>query len=184
MTQVNRNLLVLCLIVLVAIKFLFLPWLEYLEDQKQELQTLSKKLTRSEALLLVQDDVIANEKHLTSATQALLEAIPVTQDAAAYRVEFQQQLQSTIENHGVQLILFEWLSDSDMSTLSVMRARLSIRLKGNVSDVARAHVALERQMPFVRIRDLKATWQGNLQTGQEIEFAAIVDLDYVLEPQS
>ena len=168
---------------LIAIKFLILPWLEYLESQKQELQTLTKKLTRSEALLIVKEQVVANEQAIRQMSKDLLQGVAVTKDAASYRVEFQQQLQSTVESYGVQLVLFEWLSDEDLSTFSVTRARLSIRLKGSVGDVARANVAIERQMPHVQIKDLKATWQGELQASHQVELAALIDVDYIVEPQ-
>ena len=138
MAQTKKNLLVAVLAVLLAIKFVIQPWLTYLDEQKQELQTLTKKLNRSESLLLVETQVQANELKLQQASELLLQSVAKTTDATAYRIQFQQQLQSLMESYNVQLAFFEWLSDSNLNAFSVQRGRLSIRLKGNVADVAKA----------------------------------------------
>lgn len=183
MNQTKKNLLLAVLAILLAVKFVIQPWLEYLEEQKQELQTLTKKLNRSESLLLVQAEVEANEQRLQQVSDQLLQGVASASDAAAYRIQFQQQLQTMMESHNVQLVLFEWLSDAELHSFSVSRGRLSLRLKGNLADVAKAHLAIEVQLPYVHIRDLKANWQGPLQPGQVIELAALAEVDYKVEQQ-
>ncbi len=181
MDNTKKSILLGLLGLLLAIKFVIQPWLVYLDEQQQELQTLTKKLNKSEALLQVRSEVEANEKALKKQTQQLLQTIALTKDAAAYRIEFQQQLQMMLESYQVQLVLFEWLSDSELNAFSASRGRVSMRLKGSVADIARSHVAIEQQMKNVTFSDLKASWQGPLQPGQTVEMAVLIEVDYRVE---
>jgi hypothetical protein len=183
MDNAKKNMLLAVLGLLLAIKFVVQPWLAYLDEQQQELQTLTKKLNRSEALLQVQAEVEANEQALKEQTQQLLQTIALAKDAAAYRIEFQQQLQMMLESYQVQLVLFEWLSDSELNAFSASRGRVSLRLKGSVADIARSHVAMEQQMKHITFSDLKASWQGPLQPGHVVEMAVLIEVDYRVDTE-
>lgn len=178
MDSKNKNMLLALLGLLLAMKFLFVPWLDYLEEQRLELATLTKKLTRSEALLQVADQVQSNQQTITRASETLLATLAATPDAAAYRIAFQQQLQTTAESMAVQLVLFDWVSDIDLQGFNAHRGRVSVRVSGELVNLARLHLALEQRMPHLHIRELKIATPSSLQLGDRVEMAGIIDVDY------
>jgi hypothetical protein len=177
----NKNLIWL-LAFLLALRFVVVPWLEWQDEQFVRLQTLAKRLDRSEALLTAKEQVISQAAQADSVADELMQGLAVVPAAAEYKISFQQQLQQQLESAQVQLLLFEWNSDRSLSVFDLQRGRINLRLKGTYPNLLKVHAQLEQGFPGIQIRELRAGWSEALRASSEIELQLVVDLDYRVAP--
>lgn len=173
----NKKLIVL-LAVLLLLRFVFVPWFEWQDEQFGRLQTLDKRLERSEALLSLKEQVSTQAAQVNTASEQLLAGLVISATPAEYKIAFQQALQQQLDSVQVRLQLFEWNSDRALEAFNVQRGRINLRLQGAYPNLLRAHAQLELQFPGVQIRELRATWPGALSAAAEVELQLVIDLDY------
>ncbi len=173
----NKSLIWLLVLLLVA-RFVLVPWLEWQDEQLIELQTLNKRLDRSEALLNAKELVSSQAAQAETAVDTLLKGIAVTPAVAEYKISFQQLLQQQLESLQVQLLLFEWNSDRSLEVFDLQRGRINLRIKGAYPNLLRAHAQLEQNFSGLQIRELRASWSEALRASSEVELQLVIDLDY------
>jgi len=177
----NRNKFMLSVLaLLVFLRFVLVPWVEWQDEQNIQLQTLTKRLVRSESLLAARDEVIAQSSNAKQKSNELKLGLAVTSEAAQYRVEFQEHLQAKIDSINVQLSSFEWLSEQDTGAFSIKSGRVNIRLKGAIADIVQAHAMLEIDYPGLEIKELRGSWQGPFNQYSVVEMQFLIEVDYLV----
>lgn len=177
----NRNKLLLSILALLLfLRFVMVPWIEWQDEQSVQLQTLTKRLVRSESLLAVRGDVVNQFETAKQKAIELKQGLGETTDPTQYRVDFQEKLQAKLDATQVQLSSFEWLSDQDVGAFAIKRGRVNLRLKGALADIVQAHATLELDYPGLQIKDLRASWQGPLNEYSSVEMQLLIELDYLV----
>ncbi len=177
----RNKLLIFVLGLLLVVRFVLVPWLEWQDEQALKLQTLTKQLVRSEALLGAREEVLNQSTTATLRADELKTGLTKTSDPAQYRVEFQQELQSKLDNIKVQLSSFEWMNDQPLGVFALTRGRINLRLQGSLADIVQAHAMLELDYPGVQIRDLRASLQGSINTFSTVELQLMLEMDYLVQ---
>ncbi|MBU1311529.1 MAG: hypothetical protein KKE30_18560 [Gammaproteobacteria bacterium] len=177
----RNKLLIFVLGLLLVLRFVLVPWLDWQDEQATKLRTLTKQLVRSEALLEAREDVLKQSGNASQRAEVLKSGLIKTTDAAQYRIEFQQELQKKLDSMNVQLASFEWMSDQDLRVFSIQRGRINLRLQGKLADIVLAHGMLELDYPGLQIRDLRAIWQGPLNVYSVVELQMLSELDYLVQ---
>lgn len=174
----NKPLLIGIVLLLAALRFLIVPWMDYQDEQRQQLETLTKRLVRSEALLEFKEQLYQQKDKQDIVVAKFTGKLEQSASVQQYQLELQQRLQQLIENKNAKLELFDWLSDSDLKALNMHRARINLRFTGQLSDVIGIHLMIEQQFPFAQILDLNTSWIGNLGKGRNVTVTMLIEADY------
>ncbi len=174
----NKPLLIGIILLLAALRFLIVPWMDYQDEQKQQLETLTKRLVRSEALLEFKDQLYQQKDQQDIVVGQFTDQLEQSTSVQQYQLELQQRLQQLIETRNAKMELFDWLSDSDLKAFSMHRARINLRFTGQLSDVIALHLMIEQQYPHAQILDLNTSWTGDLTKGRNLNVTMLIEADY------
>lgn len=174
----NKPLMLGIVALLVFLRFVLVPWQAYQEELHQQLDALSKRLQRSEALLSQQQQLNESQAQLQQQLTTLLQPFPAVEAAAQYRLQLQQQLQQLAAEHQVSVTFFDWLSDTPLNVFNLQRARINLRLQGNAASVMAVHLLLEQRYTHFIIRDLRGSWRGAISPDSQVEFTLLIEADY------
>lgn len=176
--------LIAVVVLLVIIKFVLLPLQQKQQELHQQLDSLVKRVQRSEALVQEKDTLqkwaITQEQELTQ----LLQPFPVVDNAAQYRLTLQQQLQQLAVEHQVAVTFFDWLSDTTLNIFEMQRSRISLRVEGEAAAIMLWHAKLEQRFPQLVVRDVRATWPQQLTQNSRVEVNLLIEVDYQLKDES
>lgn len=165
---------------LAAVKFLFLPLQQLQQEQYQLLDSLTKRVQRSEALLSEQQALQQWASAQEHQLQQLLQPFNQVDNAAQYRLMLQQQLQQLASSYDVTITLFNWVSDTPLSVFNLHRGRVTLQLEGEAANIMQMHLQLEQRYPQFISKDLKANWRGELSNKSRIELQLLLEVDYLL----
>lgn len=177
----NKPLLLGIILLLAGLRFIIVPWMDYQDEQKQQLETLTKRLVRSEALVEFRTELTEQKQLQDTAVSKLLTGLQQSPSTEQYQLEFQQQMQQLLESNKVSLLLFDWLSDTDLKTFNVHRARINLRFEGTIADIVKTHLVLEQNYPSLLIRDLNTSWRGGLSKESRVTVTMMLESDYRVE---
>ena len=176
--QRNKIILLSLVVILMVIKFGLLPLQQARQDVHQQLIGLDKRLQRSQALLEQQDVLQQWQSNQQQQLQQLLQPFPQVTSAAQYRLELQQQLQQLAAANNVSVTFFDWLTDTPLGVFDLQRGRIALRLEGDAGSIMQLHLKLEQQFPHFLLRDIRASWRGELAPGIRIELSLLIEADY------
>lgn len=176
----NKAALIGLVLILVVIKFILLPLQQAQQNLHQELAGLNKRLHRSQALVEQKDMLQQWQSTQQQELQTLLQPFPEVTAAAKYRLTLQQQLQQVAAENQVSVTFFDWLTDTPLEVFDLHRGRISLRVEGNASNIMQLHLKLEQQFPHFSMRDIRATWRGELGRASRIELNLLIEVDYRL----
>lgn len=177
----NKPLLIALVALLAVVKFVLLPLQQQQQALYQQLESSTKRVQRSEALLAEKETLLQWQSRQQQELQQLLQPFPLVDSAAQYRLQLQQQLQQLAAANQVSVTFFDWLTDTPLQVFNLQRSRISWRVEGDASKVMQLHLQLEQQFPQFMLRDVKATWRGDLSHSSRIELNLLIEIDYKLQ---
>ena len=92
----NKPLLLTILAILVLARFVLVPLQQQQQAQYQQLDALTKRLQRSEALLQQKQKLALLQTEQQQYLNQLLQPFPVVANSSQYRLQLQQQLQKPL----------------------------------------------------------------------------------------
>jgi hypothetical protein len=168
----NKPLLLAVLAVLVLAKFVLLPLSEWQQQQLSELALLHNKLEKTKRLVLSKEELAAAFSAVEKPYKTLAEKVPQTSDKQKYRLEFQQQLESLLATHRVQVVSFAWQGDKPVAGADISEARIELRLRGMPADYVSAIADLQQQMPLFKTEDVYYTFTGSVAPTVQLDSRA------------
>ncbi|WP_258807320.1 hypothetical protein [Pseudidiomarina sp. CB1] len=166
---------------LAAIQFLVLPFIEFQNQQHDELALLQQRLTRSEQLLENSDALNKAWETVTANEAALLEAIPAASDKTMHRIAVQGEIQNIARANEITVDEFNWLTDARFVSDTVEVQRVKIRLQGSASQVAKTQVELTQKLPSIRFVDVNLTPYNTRSRGSAAAKEPQVRIELLLE---
>ena len=149
----NRWLLGIAL-VLAAIKFLLMPWLEHQAVAAERLAVLTQRLDRSTGVIQNRAAITQALGDLRAAVAAPRGRFPDAADASAFRLGAQQGVSAVVSQAGLSLKIFEWVVDGVAAAGGLEYSRARIQFEGGFKSVVDAEVRLETSFPNMAIREL------------------------------
>lgn len=146
--QLNKPFLLTLVAVLVTIKFLFIPWYQYQDEQIATLEVNSKKLGRALALQGQQQQLEQEVERLSSAVTAYEKLLPGGADKNAVSLAVQSQWQQVFEQHQVEVKLFNWAGQRQLEQSDYWQARVVIKLSAPLERTLQALAELEQKYPL------------------------------------
>jgi hypothetical protein len=138
-----------------VVRLVIVPWLNYQSDLIAELQTVSKRLDRSQKLLSAKEAISTHHQDAKSKLEALRRGFPSPESTGRFKVDIQQSILSTSTSSGVTLRSFDWVGEGDLpgSRLQFLVARMEIF--GNLSSLGRSQSLIESNYRNLNIREAR-----------------------------
>ena len=154
MSADRRRWLIGLLMVLLAIKFAVLPWIQSQEDARAQLDVLTKRLDRSTGVVLNRAAITESLSALEKANAADRTMFPESANVESFRLEAQQRVTALVQSQALQVEAFDWVLDElpTGSELGFVRGRIIVR--GDMRAVASLLGTLEGELPNMVVREV------------------------------
>lgn len=173
--QLNKPFLLTMVAVLVAIKFVFVPWYQYQDEQIATLEVNSKKLGRAMALQGQQQQLAQQVDRLSAALGAYENSLPKGSDKNAVSLAIQSQWQQVFEQHQVEVRLFNWAGERQLEQSAYWQARVVTKLSAPLEKTLLALAELEQKYPM-SIEESVLNNATGIQFQQNQELQLTIDL--------
>ncbi len=149
-TPQQKKTLIVILVVLAALRFMGVPFLDYQAQQITRLELTSQQLERASRLL---NSNIDDEKvqQLQTKLQEIENSYMVHTGTSEFRLIAQRQIQNMVGDYGVQIDLFDWLTQREVMANYLYTHQARIILQGNTENVVQAQLAMQEQIQGVKV---------------------------------
>lgn len=151
MTSTLQKRLLWILVALLAVKFLLLPWLDWQSERAQDLQMLSKRLSRSQEVIQNSATIAKSADVLDRELETIRARYPAAASSEEFRLQFQQDVSALVTEQGLRVSLFDWIVDESTDHPAILFSRARIVVPGGARQLAKLHGSLESRFPSIRV---------------------------------
>ena len=170
--------------VLVAIRFVLVPWLEWQNDRHDALVVLTKRLDRSVGVIENRAAIERSSKELSDARTKYRAFFREADSLEAFKLSAQQEISSVVSQMGLRVTLFDWVVDKFDDPPPVMRARARIQFAGPIPSLASVHGRLETQFPALVVREVRVDPQYPTSVPADTPGSMTLVMDLYFRPRS
>jgi len=173
-----RTLLVLAA-ALAALRFAVVPWMQQQVEQRQQLEVLTQRLDRSMAVVQNAAAMQAARGRVVETTEAARAPFPLVSDRDRFRLDAQRMLAGIAQRGGATVTLFDWVVDGEAPQAGMAYGRVNASLSGPLDRLVAIHGALEAEMPFAAVREVRVDLARGAMPGlgkDPATLALVVDL--------
>ncbi len=163
---------------LMAMRFVVVPWIATQADMHDRLFTVTRQLDRAEAIVTAGSDLQSHRDRMAAVVQELAARAPFARPGSEHRVQVQRDLRAVVESAGLQLKVFEWVLDDEPAATGLAFGRLRLQMEGTLRNLAEAHVGIEAGFPNVFVRDLNVNVRRGGQLADTANATMELDLYY------
>jgi hypothetical protein len=168
---------------LAVVRFVVVPWVETQNEQRQQLEMLTKRLDRSEGVLQNREAIVAARDALARQSEASFAAFPEAVADDDSRLAAQQRIAALASQAGLQVSLFDWLLDGDVEEAGLAYSRASIKVDGPLDRLILMHGDLESALPFAAIREFQLKLKSPASGPATDPASAVMVLDLFYRPK-
>jgi hypothetical protein len=181
MTNNRARALMFVAVALGTIQFLLLPWIQFRSELRDEVQALTKRLDRSEAVLNNKDEMQALSQKLQTTSGPILQLIPAPENEEAFRLAMQQRVSSMVGESGSTLSVFDWAFSGEIEGTDMRFVRSRITVAGDVASLAKLQALLDVRFPNAVIRDWSLIAEQEVARGQQFKasLSAVIDFHFI-----
>ncbi len=139
---------------LAVARFVVVPWIDAQNEQRQQLEVLTKRLDRSEGVAGNSAAILAARDALVKDSAATFGVFPDANDGDP-RLAAQRRVASLATQAGLKVTLFDWLLDGEVTEAGLAYSRANVRLEGPLDKMVLLHGELEGAMPFAAVREFR-----------------------------
>ena len=141
--------------VLAALRFAVVPWMQQQVEQRQQLEVLTKRLDRSVSVVQNAEAMQAARGKVVEVTEASRAPFPAVDSKDRFRLDTQRRLAGIAQRGGVEVTVFDWVVDGEAPQAGMAYGRVNARLSGPLDSLIAVHGAIEADMPFAAVREVK-----------------------------
>jgi hypothetical protein len=168
---------------LAVVRFAVVPWVQAQNEQRQQLELLTKRLDRSEGVIQNREAIVAARDALRQESEASFAAFPVAVGDDDSRLAAQQRITAMAAQAGLQVSLFDWLLDGEASEAGLAYSRASIKIDGPLDRLILMHGDLESSLPFAAVREFQLKLKSPTSGPNADPASAVVVLDLFYQPK-
>jgi hypothetical protein len=168
-------------LVLVALRFVVVPWAAAQVEGRQQLEVLTQRLDRSAGVVEDKAEILAAQGQLSKVSQATRGIFPEVDDKERFRLDAQRMLSGIAGRGDVKVTLFDWIVDGESAKAGLAYGRVNASLQGPLDSLVAVHGQVEGEMPFAAVREVKLETAGKGASGLADESATlllVIDLYY------
>lgn len=166
-------------------RFVLVPWVEAQNAQREQLEVLTQRLDRSEGVVRNRDAILQARDGLVQESAAMFSVYPSAADEDP-RLAAQRSLNALATRAGLQVTLFDWLLEGEVSEAGLAYGRASVRLEGPLDKLILMHGELEGSMPSAAVRELQVRLRGPAggPTAAPASASLVIDIFYRPAPSA
>jgi len=164
MNELKKHALALSIIVvLLALKFVFVPLMQWQDSQINTVAMLERKIEKVESLLL--SDNILNEQHLalSNALSNLERDIFNYQEESGFQLKQQKIVESNLSKNILKISSIGWQSTVELTELPLLQHSLEYRVSGKTNNVVKYITQLKAQDITPDIQALNLSFRNQKQ---------------------
>ena len=172
--------LLLLLAALLAIRFAVMPWMEWAEGTRGELEVLTQRLDRSVGVVANSAAIRSSRQRLAERSAALRPLFRNAADAEDFKLATQQEVTGWFADSGARLEVFDWLvTEEDKTSNAVLRrARARVQLAGGLRALAMLQGKLEASMPAAVVREVRVRVVGSADNPSDLAANMTLVIDF------
>jgi hypothetical protein len=173
--------LVVLAAVLAGLRFAVVPWMQQQGEQRQQLEVLTQRLDRSVSVVQNAEALQSARGKVVEVTEAARAPFPVVDDKDRFRLDSQRTLAGIAQRGGVSVTLFDWVLDGEAAQAGMAYGRVNVSLAGPLDSLVAVHGAIEAEMPYAAVREVKLDLVRVLKPGLSKDpgtLALVMDLYY------
>lgn len=153
MVESRASVLVGAALVLAALRFLVVPWISQQDERRQQLEVLTQRLDRSQAVVGKKDAILGAQAKLEAQVSEARERFPVATDVDQFRLDQQRRISTLATQRGLKVLVFDWLVSGDVNDAGLAFGRASVQVEGPVDRIIIVHGELEGSLPYAAVRE-------------------------------
>lgn len=168
-------------LVLAVLRFVIVPWTQQQVERRQQLEVLTQRLDRSAGVVQSAKEILAAQSKVAAERELTLAPYPVATDKDRFRLEAQRRLAAIATRGGVAVTLFDWVVDGEAQEAGMAYGRVNASLDGPLRRLIAVHGAIEAEMPYAAVREVRMELGRNSVQGLTDDpaiLALVIDLYY------
>ena len=163
MNELKKHRFLLALItLLLVIKFIIVPLMEWQDSMVIDLKAKEKKLAKIEKVLSEQSVVTADREKLELMLDNTEKLFFATQAESVFKLNQQQAFEKLLTKHQITTVNFSWEAKTELTPLKLIRYQIKTRLDGQFENLVSLYVDLENSKPWLQINDFNLSTSGNV----------------------
>jgi hypothetical protein len=179
--SVRQKTLLVIASVLLAIRYVAVPLLDWQANTRDELVVTTQRLERARDLMENRAAVESSLRQMDKSVATLRGRFPTKADSDSARLDFQREINDVLVSKGLTARVFDWIVETPVegTNLYSLRARLSI--SGSMRALANAGAAVESRIPHAEIRELRFNSSTPVTLGADPagDGSFVIDMTYL-----
>lgn len=163
----KQKILLAFLAVLILLKFVIVPIMEWQEEKAQSIARLDEQLSKGNSLLTNQDQLeaalIAFKEQNANLKKQL---VSVDSSTTAFQLRMQKMIDEWINEYELSVRNSNWLSPYPQP--HAIEHRLELSLNGNVKDFIRLMIRVEQHQPKISIIEASSAINNMMPNAQKL----------------
>jgi len=161
MAELKKHALLIAFIaILIVIKFVLIPVIEWQDNQLQEIRLLEKKQQKIDKVLLNTSKVENLNLQLNKVLLKVNTALFSYQKESIFKLNQQKMLEAMLKKHDLKLDRIGWKTSAEVSESAMIAYRLEMRLKGKTANVIQFITDLESHDKLIEINKFTVSFKG------------------------
>lgn len=159
--------LLIALSVLVVVKFVYVPIIDWQNDLYLQIKQQENKLNKINKVLSQKESVIQANALLETLLTKTTSIFFLQSEEAKFQLKQQKMLESLFEKYNLKSTKFAWKRTQKLTALTVQHYKLQISLKGRTNKLVQLMSVIESHTPYIEISDfaLNVKRQKDLSLG-------------------
>lgn len=158
--QPKHQLALAALVLLLSLKFIVVPLIDWQNTQLAQLANLQKRAVKSQNVIINQSQINQAQQTINAQLEAINELFVNTQREGEFKLAMQQQIEQTIANNQLQINTSSWLPSIAVANNQLIRHQLRLNLKGKMRDFINLITLLESKTPKAELKSLNINLKG------------------------
>lgn len=146
------------ILVLVAIRFIVVPWVDWQDELFEQTVLLQNNASRVEHVMSNQQELESSHANQVSAIEQIENYFIVTTDEASFRLDRQKWFEQLLEEHELSLNNIGWGRAREVVESRVIEHTLEVNLDGPTQNVVALMAKLQSESFYVDIRDMNVNF--------------------------
>jgi len=160
MTNTRQMFLLSIVAVLLVVKFIIVPVLDWQNEIKTEIENKSRQLAKMERATDNVDDYQRHIKELNQSIEHQLKLFYPFSLESKFKIDYQKRLEAIAAEHNVLLTNIGWNSVLTVSEQRLEQYEVAVYYRGETIDFARFIKAIESTEQVTNVKDLNMSFRG------------------------
>lgn len=156
--KLNQNNLLLILSLIIVIKFVFYPIIDWQNEKIQKLSVVNKRLDKSIGFVNRLPTLQKEKEEMDAYLATLKLDVDTYQEISAYQLTKQKEVELLFSNNKLKIVSFNW--QDIIATENGSQLKLMVKYSGKLKDFIKLHMAMSKFNRSTEITNLGLNTRG------------------------